>query len=139
MGIRLDDDDDDIDVQMAPLIDCVFLLTAFFLVATTLRSTERVLRVDLPGSQAATVEIQPRAVRVAIDRGGDLYVGTERADLASLRVRLTEAGRNDPQCQVLIDGDKQAPMQALVRVLDACQSARLTNVRINSRPEVKPQ
>ena len=45
MRVRLDDEDD-VQVQMAPLIDCVFLLLSFFLVATTLKKIEKELPLD---------------------------------------------------------------------------------------------
>ena len=51
------EDDLPVEVQMAPLIDCVFLLLIFFLVATTLRKIIKELPVELPDS-AAAIEVR---------------------------------------------------------------------------------
>jgi len=52
MRVRLEDDEQ-VEVQMAPLIDCVFLLLIFFLVATTLKKIDKELPLDLPEAAAA--------------------------------------------------------------------------------------
>ena len=53
MKIQLSESDSDDEVQMAPLIDCVFLLLIFFLVATKLKKVEPEVPIELPVSGAA--------------------------------------------------------------------------------------
>jgi biopolymer transport protein ExbD len=133
MAIRLDDDEP-ADVQMAPLIDCVFLLIAFFLVATTMRQVRRELPVDLPASAAAQATPHVQSTRViGIDRQGGLSLDGVPLDGGRLRERLREAVAHDPAIRVRIDGDRAAPLQSAVDALDACRLEGLTSVGIQSR------
>ena len=47
MAIR-QEDESAVEVQLTPLIDCVFLLLIFFLVSSQLKKVEKRLEVDLP-------------------------------------------------------------------------------------------
>lgn len=135
MAIRLEDDEP-ADVQLAPLIDCVFLLIAFFLVATTLRLARREVPVALPASSSADAAPDAAAVQVvAVDREGRLSLDGEAVDAAGLRERLCAAARRDPAARVRIDGDRAAPLQSVVDALDACRLAGLSDVGIQSRSD----
>ena len=54
MRSRVSDYEGEVDVQMTPLIDCVFLLLVFFLVAATLKKPHKELEIQLPHSAAAS-------------------------------------------------------------------------------------
>ena len=135
MRIR-DVEDEHIEVQMTPLIDCVFLLLIFFLVATTLKKIDKELLLDLPVSAAAVrTPAADDTLVVSIDREGNLYLGSEPVGQGYLQDRLREVAGKDPQHRIRIDGDKAAPLQAVVQVLDMCNFEGLKNVRIKSKPE----
>ena len=126
-------EDDGIEVQMAPLIDCVFLLLIFFLVATTLRKVERELQVELPQSAAAidVAQIEGRLI-ISLDSIGGIHIGGEPVSLAVLHERLRSAAALNPNQRIRIDGDRRAPFQALVHIVDLCQFEGLTRVSIRA-------
>ena len=129
-------DDDVMEVQMAPLIDCVFLLLIFFLVATTLKKIDRELPLELPESAAAVAA--PRAddlLVVSLDSAGRFYLGSSPASVGMLHERLREAARANPDHKIRIEGDRTAPLEAIVHVLDLCNFEGLKNVRIRANDQ----
>ena len=122
------------EVQMAPLIDCVFLLLIFFLVATTLKKIDKELPLDLPVSAAAIdVATTDELVIISIDREGKLYLGSDPADIGYLHKHLQDVAKTDPNRRIRIDGDREAPLRAVVSILDLCNFEGLKNVRIKSK------
>ena len=68
------------DMNMTPLIDVVFNLLVFFLVATSFQRIQRELQVALPRAKASEVvsmDIQP--VAVTISRSGEISMGGTRS------------------------------------------------------------
>jgi len=133
-------EEEHIEVQMAPLIDCVFLLLIFFLVATTLKKIDKELPLDLPFSQTAVENpTTDDTLVVSIDREGNLYLGSEPVGQGELQRKLRETAQKNPAHHVRIDGDKMTPLQSAVHVMDLCKFEGLTNVRIKSarQPEAE--
>ena len=133
MRIRLEDDDA-VEVQMAPLIDCVFLLIIFFLVATTLRKIEKELPLELPEAAASVGrQVDDNMTIVSIDQDGNLYLGSEPVGQGYLGRKLRELAEQNPQHRIRIDGDRRAPLAAAVEVLDMCNFENLKNVGIKTK------
>lgn len=128
------DDDDNVEVQMTPMIDCVFLLLIFFLVATVMKKIDNELEVDLPES-AAAIEVQKASdtLVMGISKEGDYYVNGNPVGLEMLHNRLREVGRDNPEHPIRIDGDRSAMMQHLIHILDLCKFEGLKNVSIHTR------
>lgn len=124
-------EDNDADVQMAPLIDCVFLLLIFFLVATTLKKIDNELPVELPEAKAAVEVPTPEDLLViAIDQHGLLHLGADPVPLAFLHDSIRQAALTDPFQSVRLDIDQRTPMRFFVQVYDLCQLEGLRNVRL---------
>ena len=133
MRVRIEDDDQ-IEVQMAPLIDCVFLLIIFFLVATTLKKIEKELPLELPEAAAAIGrQVEENMTIVSIDRDGNLYLGSEPVGQGYLGRKLRELAEQNPEHRIRIDGDRDAPLGAAVQVLDMCNFENLKNVGIKTK------
>jgi biopolymer transport protein ExbD len=133
MRVRIEDDEN-VEVQMAPLIDCVFLLISFFLVATTLKKLEKELPLELPQAAAAvSKQVEDKMTVVSIDRDGNLYLGSEPVGQGYLGRRLRELAGQNPQHRVRIDADRDAPVWAAVQVLDVCNFENLRNVGIRTK------
>jgi biopolymer transport protein ExbD len=135
-------DSDEVEVEMTPLIDCVFLLLIFFLVTTMLKKLEKQIPVVLPDS---TVSLAPVAQRKTVilgvdDRGGFLegrgvdnegnvrYTRVE--DLGALLQKVArEQGVETP---IRLDAHRNTPFQRVIDALDICalQGFEKVGVRI---------
>lgn len=133
MRLRVEEDEP-VEVAMAPLIDCVFLLLIFFLVATTLKKIEKELPIELPQS-AASIDsrVEDTSLIIGVDKAGSIYVGSDRVTLSMLHDQLRSAAAINPQQRVRIDADRATPFENVVHILDLCQFEGLTNVGLHTR------
>jgi biopolymer transport protein ExbD len=137
MRIRLggEETEGDAAVQMAPLIDCVFLLLIFFLVTAALREIHPELPLDLPDSGAATKDAKTadNTIVISINKAGAIFLQGEAANMQTLHTKLREHARK-PNARVRLDGDRAAALQYVAYVLDLCQFEGLKNVGIRTKP-----
>jgi biopolymer transport protein ExbD len=127
------------EIDLTPLIDCVFLLLIFFLVTTSFRKGQNEDRVfelllKLPVASAATLT-RPfdAALVIGIDAEGDTFLEGELVGRAALHQRIQVLASDNPSAHVRIEADATAAHQALVHVLDLCQFAGLWNVGVRTR------
>lgn len=129
-------EDESIEVQMAPLIDCVFLLLIFFLVATTLKKIDEELPLELPASAAAIQVQQPDQYTVlSIDKDHNIYVDGTPVSLGLLQSTLRRRAQTDPSSKVRLDVDENVPFRRVMEILDIIRFENLKNVGINTRKE----
>lgn len=134
------DDPDNTEIGFAPLIDCVFLLLIFFLVATSFKTQEEAkknieLPVQLPTS-AASFDWDAAAsapLIIGVDTQGQFYWGNEKISITQLRNKLREAKQTSPERRIRIDGDRMTPYQNIVHVLDLCQFEGFTSIGVHTR------
>ncbi len=125
---------DEVAVPLAPLLDCIFLLLIFFLVATTLRTVEAELELDLPVSAAAVgTTLAAEAIVIGIDSKGVLHLGDVPVGTTDLMLLLRGVAAGQPGQRIRIDTDRSAPAQAIVQVLDMCHFEGLSNIGIRTR------
>ncbi len=131
MRIRLHEDEH-IEVQMAPLLDCMFLLLIFFLVATSLKKINKELDIDLPMADAAVkVPEDPQTLVLSVDRLGKFYVDGVEAGRQRCLDRIEAAREND--YLVRIDADKVTRYQDVVEMLNLCKMRGVTDVKLHMR------
>lgn len=124
------EENDGIEVQMAPLIDCVFLLLIFFLVATTLKKIEKEVPLDLPEAELAGREVpQEDILTVSIDREGKLYLGSDPATSGMVYERFQAAAAENADQPIRVNADRAAPWESMLEVLELAKFEGLTNVR----------
>jgi len=133
--VRIPDEDgqEEFTLNLTPMIDVVFLLLIFFMVATTFLDPEREIGIDLPEAESGVAsEVDDDEVIVNIMADGSLFLSGEPIDDAGLTAALDRAARNNPETPVTIRGDANASHKHIVRVMDACGQARLTNLSVGT-------
>ena len=134
--MRLPPPEQDLGVpNMMPLIDVVFLLLIFFLMASRFEQEERELKVALP----EVVEAQPLSMTqelvINITADGKYVVARQEHSEGQLASLLEQARRNNPHQSVLIRGDGRAAWKYGVRVMGLCNRAKIDNYRVAVIPE----
>ena len=133
-------EDEPFEIMLIPMIDCMLVIIIFFLVATTLKSFEKELPVDLPVASAALrVEQPPDLFIIGVDKAGVPYLSNgefiEPVDTERLHQRLREVARSNPDRRVRIDGDRATRFEDIIRIVDLCQFEGLKNVGLHTRAE----
>jgi biopolymer transport protein ExbD len=122
--IRSGESERGVTLEMTPLIDMVFLLLIFFLVATTFHQTEREMQVALPeAAHAGPIATALREIVVNVDEEGGIIVSGRPMDADGLRAVVEEAVAVNPDQKVTVRGDRNTAYANVVRVLDICKGA----------------
>ena len=110
-------------IEMTPMIDIVFLLLIFFLVATTFREEEREMQVALPfASSSAPISTMLKEFIVNVVEDGTIIVGGRRIDDAELRTMVRDAVAVNPEQKVTVRGDRGTAYANIIQVLDVCKN-----------------
>lgn len=116
--------DSGVSIDLTPVIDMVFLLLIFFLVATTFHQTEREMKVALPiATSGAPISTLLREFIVNVDAEGGIVVSGRKVDAAELQTMVKEAVAGNPDQKVTVRGDRNAAYSHIVGVLDICKTA----------------
>ncbi|RMF42872.1 MAG: biopolymer transporter ExbD [Planctomycetota bacterium] len=109
-------------LSLTPLIDVVFLLLIFFLVASRLSQEDQELDIPLPSAaNAAPMIAQPQEMIVNIDKEGALFVNGRFLSEAEFERLLRQAVADNPAGPaVIIRADRRVPLQTPVHVMDMC-------------------
>lgn len=131
----------DLDINLTPLIDVVFLLLIFFMVSTTFVKESKI-DLTLPQASAERREAEEEQIVITIDRNGDVFVNDKalvNAAVDTLRQALTEARGDDTAPVVVISADAAASHQSVVDAMDAARQAGLFRITFptRTRPEAK--
>ena len=139
--MRIDlSDHEEPEIGLVAMIDCIFFLLMFFMLATTFKQQETMkrqkeLQVQLPVAEASVVRpgASQDALVIGVARSGDLFIGTRPVTVQQLHTILAREAAVDPQRRIRIDGDRNASYQHIVRMLDLCQLNGLVNVAMHTR------
>ncbi len=133
---------ENVEINLASLLDVVFILLLFFVVTTTF-TRETQLQIDLPEAASATPpqpsERKPLEVQIAAD-GSYALNGQPlaRSDLATLSSALQQASAGDSSLPLVISADAQTPHQAVITAMDAAGKLGFAHLRISTVEAAKP-
>ena len=118
-------------LSLTPLIDVVFLLLIFFLVATRFSEEERELPIVLPqASEARPLIAQPKNLFVNVNSAGTFFVGGQPLSEDQLYQVLLQAWTNNPgQQEVVIRGDKRTSWESIALAMNVCNRANIRNYK----------
>ncbi|MDC0936956.1 biopolymer transporter ExbD [Pirellulales bacterium] len=133
MPLKLNHDEQP-QLNLTPMIDVVFLLIIFFMVATKFTELERDIELNLPEvAQAAAMTAKPQAREVAVHADGRMTLDRMDVTPQELSRQLAAAKEEYPGIGVVIRGDAACPYCHVAEALAACQEARITDLSISVR------
>lgn len=110
-------------IEIVPMIDTVFFLLVFFMMASLSMTVHGGIPVNLP--KAAKAEAARAPVSISISREGVIYLEREPIEPEQLTARLQARARTEPEVGVVIEADTDALHG---RVVDAMDAARLAGI-----------
>lgn len=111
------------DPNLTPVIDVVFLLLIFFLVATRFDQEERELDVELPEVAQAQPLAMTQGLIINVGRDGKYKVVRQEYNEDQLATIIREAKKNNPHQTALIRGDGESALKHAARVMSLCNRA----------------
>jgi biopolymer transport protein ExbD len=126
--------EEEMEINLIPMIDIMLILLIFFMVATTVKTTEKALPILLPFSAAAIHQQSAANLMVlSVDAAGLQYVDGEQVAAGAMHERIRNAAARNPEQAVRIDGDRQAPYERIVELIELCQFEGLRNINLHTR------
>jgi biopolymer transport protein ExbD len=125
----------EVDLNITPLIDVVFLLLIFFMVSTTF-TKEAHLNITLPKAAGEPAQTDDRLVDITITERGEYAVNGKslvNGQLITLKRAIRKASRNDNKRPLTITADALAPHQAVVAAMDAAGQLGFVNLSITTK------
>lgn len=136
MKIESKDPAAELALNLAPMIDVVFLLLIFFMVATTFSEQEKQMDLDLPSAESGEVAApETEDIEVYILRDGNLQIEGEIVNHDRMVEIFARAARENPETPVTIRGDRVAQLQVVTDVMDACRVSGLRDIGITTVDE----
>ncbi|HEB81261.1 MAG TPA: biopolymer transporter ExbD [Gammaproteobacteria bacterium] len=136
MNLRPGHKEENVEVNLTPLIDVVFLLLIFFMVSTTFDRHAK-LKVSLPEASTKATQQQSEPLVLSIDAKGNYFIN-ERQVInqklntlkQALRKTLAEKDIAARDASLVLRADANTPHQSVVRAMDAASQLGLTKLSI---------
>jgi biopolymer transport protein ExbD len=121
-------------IEIIPMIDIMFFLLVFFIMITLHMIPNAGMRTQLPSS-SSTQELPPAKVTVTLSANGAVSVDGRTMSTGELTAML-QARPDVSHTAVTIAGAKEARLQLLVTVMDACREAGVTQIALAAQPAI---
>jgi biopolymer transport protein ExbD len=115
-------------IEIVPMIDTVFFLLVFFMMASLAMTVHGGIPVNLP--KATRAEAARAPLSISISRDGVVHLDREPVDAAGLAARLQARARVEPDLAVVIEADTDVAHGRVVDVLDAARVAGVGKLAI---------
>lgn len=123
---------EELDLNLTPLIDVVFLLLIFFMVSTTFEQQSK-LKVELPEASAQAVKQADNSVTIGIDAKGRFFINDRQlvnTQFKTLKAALIKTIGKNKDVPLVLKADAKTPHQAVVMAMDAAAQLGLTRLSI---------
>jgi biopolymer transport protein ExbD len=124
-------------IEIIPMIDTMFFLLVFFMIATLSMTIQHGMPVTLPTADSATDKV-PDQISLTLTREGTLYYNKEPIDLPELEIRLATLRQTNPDPSLIINADEQVPHGRVIKVMDIIRLAGIPNMAIATKSNSEP-
>jgi biopolymer transport protein ExbD len=143
MKTSVDKPNEEVQIQIIPLIDVIFCILTFFILASLQLTRQQAINVNLPKTGAATgagAESNPNPGRavVSIDASGLTSLDGRPIDQARLRLALQEYYQKNPSGVVALYADKNAFYNNVLQVFSVMQEVGGDRVALATDPGTVP-
>ena len=109
-------DEEEAAIDMTPMLDVVFIMLIFFIVTA---SFVKEAGIDVNRPEAATAVKKDRAnILIAISDKGEIWINKRRIDVRAVQANIERLRAENPQGSVVIQADKKATTETLIKVMD---------------------
>ena len=131
MQIRDRQAEDEAPINMTSMMDMVFNLLIFFLVATSMAQEEREIGVQLPNTSSfRPLSAPPQQLVLNVKEDGSTVVTGKTYDGPALAALLAQVAKDEPDRVVLIRADERGPHRHFAGVARMAKQAGIREVKI---------
>ena len=116
------------ELNIAPLIDMVFILLIFFIVTT---SFVKETGIDVTRPTASTaVSKETATILIAIDENNRVFMENREIDVRAVRANVERALAENPEGAIVVIADRRSSTGTAIRVMDGCRQAGAEDVSL---------
>ena len=122
----------DIELNLTPLIDVVFLLLIFFMVSTSF-TRETQIKLELPKADVEKLEPDPEVVEISIDKEGRVFLNGKalvKSNIDNLKQAIKPLLAANKTIPLIISADANTPYQSVVMAMDAASQLGISNIKM---------
>ena len=118
-----------ISINITPLIDIVFLLLVFFMLATSFiqKST---IEVNLSSGETVQIENQKNNVVLILNKTGKIYLNNKLISISNIKNEIIKIINNKPEHKILIKSHKKIAVQKVIRLIEEVRLAGTDNIKL---------
>ncbi|MDH5717040.1 MAG: biopolymer transporter ExbD [Spirochaetia bacterium] len=120
-------------IELAPMVDIVFLLVAYFLINSTLIRNPAI-KIELPKAETAQSEVEKKII-IHVTGENKIYLNENEVELKNLPVEIKKLVTDKDKDHVIIRGDRSASYEAVVAVMDYVHQAGITHFNLATEPK----
>ena len=135
MRFRRKRGEEDYSLQLAPLIDVVFLLLIFFMVSTVFVDFSRRMDIELPEAKAGAATEKSMVFEIEVGTDGKIRLNGEDVTLAAMETLLKQRipGVGAGKRSAVIRADRKTNHGDVVKVMDICKRSGVTEIGVAVR------
>jgi len=122
-------------IEIIPMIDTVFFLLVFFMMASLSMTVYRGVPLSLP--KAASGEPRQDRLSVSVTRDGTIYLDRDQVEPAQLTEKLRALREKDPEIVAVVSADGDVTHRHVVEAMDAARVAGISKMAIAIQPMEK--
>ena len=111
-----------ISINITPLIDIVFLLLVFFMLASSFiqKST---IEVNLNNGKNIETSKESKLITLVLNKKGDIYINNKLIDISNIQNQIHSNLKKNPEYEILIKSHKKIPVQKVIRLIEEIRLA----------------
>ncbi|GAP97205.1 ExbD/TolR family protein [Leptolyngbya sp. NIES-2104] len=141
MKVNLDSPADEAQIQIVPLIDVIFCILTFFILAALQLTRQQGIGLELPQSQTSSVLMSEMLV-IGIDSNGQTYLSNQGQrqliDRSQLYQLVDSYHRQQPEGLLVLEAAQTAFYNDVVQVLDVMRAVAPDRVALSTAPGNQP-
>ena len=133
MQRRRQNRDEEMDINITPMLDIVFIMLIFFIVTT---SFVKETGIDPKRPVAETASAKPRGnILIGVDTGGQIWMNNRQIELSQVRQLVEDAVAETPESSVVLVSDETSPTGVLIDIMDQVRLSGVTDISVSAIPE----
>ncbi len=133
MKLEIDSELDDVQIQIIPLIDVIFCILTFFILAVLKMKTSQSLNIDNPKAQSNTTQPAERLI-ISLDPNGQTYLGQQPADRNSLAAEVRKYLDSKPNGTVVLNASQYASYSDVIWILGELRQVGGSRIALATAP-----
>ena len=121
---------EEVDINITPMLDIVFIMLIFFIVTTSFTKETGVAIIRPEAEQA--VELRNGTILIGIRPNDDIWMGKRQIELREVRQMLERVKAENPEGSVVIVADKGSRIGTVTQVMDQVRLAGIEGIAISA-------